>query len=250
MTRFKYYVLILLATFSLSSCDVLTQAAKQANLPSSIKTPLTNDEVIRGLKAALNLGTDSSVTSLGRTNGYFADALVKIMLPSEANAIISNISKVPGGQKLINDVIMAVNRAAEDAAPQAKQIFINAITGITIQDGFQILRGGENAATNFLKDKTYSQLLSAFSPKVQASLSKPLVLGVSAETAYRKLIDTYNVASLGGTLFAPVKQNSLAAFTTQKALDGLFLKVAKEEKAIRQDPLHRVSDILRRVFSS
>ncbi len=232
-----------------SGCDILQQLAQQ-NGVALPNTPLTNEEVIKGLKMALNVGTDSSVNVLGRANGYFSDALIKLALPPEAQPIVSNLAKLPGGQKLLNDAILAINRAAEDAAPQAKNIFINAISNISIADGFNILNGGNSAATNFLKERTYAQLTDAFAPKISKSLSKPLALGISAEKAYKALIDGYNTASLNGLLFEQLKQNSLATYTTQKALDGLFAKVALEENKIREDPIHQVTDILKRVFGA
>lgn len=239
--------------FMLSGCDTLQQLSQQNGLPNfpnipNVNIPLSNEEVIKGLKSALHVGTDTSISILGRTNGYFSDALIKLALPPEAQPLVNNISKIPGGQKLLNDAILAINRAAEDAAPQAKTVFVNAITGISIADGFNILNGGSNAATSYLKDRTYSQLTDAFAPKIRTSLSKPLVLGISAETAYKNLVEGYNTASLNGILFQPIKQNSLATYTTQKALDGLFLKVAVEETKIRQDASHRINDILKRVF--
>lgn len=240
----------------LSGCDTLQQLSQQNGLPkfpnttsiTGLNLPLSNEEVIKGLKSALSVGTDTSISILGRTNGYFSDALIKLALPPEAQPIVNNITKIPGGQKLLNDAILAINRAAEDAAPQAKTIFVNAITGISIADGFNILNGGNNAATTYLKNQTYNQLTDAFAPRIRTSLSKPLVLGISAESAYKSLIDGYNTASLNGLLFQQIKQNSLATYTTQKALDGLFLKVANEEIKIRQDASHRINDILKRVF--
>jgi hypothetical protein len=237
----------------LSGCDTLQELSKQNGLPNfpsipNVNIPLSNEEVIKGLKSALHVGTDTSISILGRTNGYFSDALIKLALPPEAQPIVNNITKIPGGQKLLNDAILAINRAAEDAAPQAKTIFVSAITGITIADGFNILKGGNNAATTYLKNQTYNQLTDAFAPRIRTSLSKPLVLGISAESAYKSLIDGYNKASMNGLLFQQIKQNSLATYTTQKALDGLFLKVANEETKIRQDVSHRINDILKRVF--
>jgi hypothetical protein len=238
----------------LSSCDVLNEVAKQQGIkiPTNIPTnnPLSNEEIIKGLKNALNVGIDSSVFSLSKVNGYLGNELVKLALPPEAQPVINNISKIPGGQKLLNDAILAINKAAEDAAPEAKTIFVNAITNMSIQDGFNILKGQPNAATTFLKNGTYTQLSNAFAPKIKTSLSKPLVMGYSAEKAYQTLIDGYNLASLNSMLFPAVKQNSLATYTTQKALDGLFLKLEQEEKLIRQDPMHQVTDILKRVFGT
>ncbi len=252
MKKLYIYVLNLVLVIAAQSCDVLEHVAKQSggtlNLPTKI--PLTNEEVIKGLKNALSIGIDSSVFSLSRVNGYLGNELIKLALPPEAKPIVDNLSKLPGGQKLLNDAILAINKAAEDAAPQAKSIFVNAITNMSIQDGFNILKGQPNAATTFLKNNTYSQLTNAFAPKIKNSLSKPLILGYSAETAYKNLIDGYNTASLNGMLFSQVKQNSLATYTTQKALDGLFIKLEQEEKLIRQDPMHQVTEILKRVFGN
>jgi len=211
-------------------------------------TGLTSEEVIAGLKAALNVGTDTSVSVLSKVDGYYKDEIVKILLPEEAKNIYNVIGQIPGGNQLLENAVMSINRAAEDAAPEAKNIFINAITGITITDGFSILNGGDTAATVYLQDKTFTPLTNAFTPKIQTSLSKPLLLGISAEKAYTDLINAYNTASLGGVLWPKVLTNSLSAHVTQKALIGLFFKVSEEERKIRKDPLHRVSEILKKVF--
>ncbi|MBI1305133.1 MAG: DUF4197 family protein [Bacteroidetes bacterium] len=211
-------------------------------------TGLTNEEVIQGLKSALTVGTDTSVSVLSVVDGYYGDDLVKILLPDEAAAIIKNISKVPGGTALVESTIKAINRSAEDAAIEAKPIFIDAITGITITDGFAILNGDSNAATTYLRGKTETNLTAAFTPKISASLNKTLVGNISAESAYKDLINAYNTASLNGVLFAKIETNSLTEHTTKKALSGLFLKVADEELKIRTDVTHRVNDILKKVF--
>lgn len=209
---------------------------------------LTNEEIIQGLKSALNVGTDTSVATLNKVNGYYGDNIVKIMLPDDAKAIYENISKVPGGSALLEETIKTMNRAAEDAAIEAKPIFIDAITGITISDGLSILDGADTAATFYLKDKTYSPLTSAFAPKIDASLNKDLIGGISANSAYSNLVSAYNTASLNGILWPKITTNTLGEHVTRKALDGLFIKVADEEKSIRKDPLARVNDILKKVF--
>lgn len=211
-------------------------------------TGLTNDEVIAGLKQALNVGTDTSVSILNKTDGYFNDAAVKILLPPEAQVMYSNLSKVPGISALMDETILAMNRAAEDAASEAKPIFVNAITGMTIADGFTILNGTDSSATTYLRGKTYDSLYHKFQPKIDVSLNKPLVAGVSAQSAYSNLISVYNTASLGGLLFAEVTTNSLSSHVTNKGLNGLFLKVADQEKKIRKDPIAQVTDLLKKVF--
>lgn len=211
-------------------------------------TGLTEQEVVEGLKSALTVGTDTSVTVLSAVNGYLEDDVVKILLPDEAAVIVTNIAKVPGGNLLIDKTIEAINRSAEDAAPEAKDIFVSAITDITIEDGFAILNGENDAATMYLKSKTSTQLTAAFEPKINTSLNKKLVGNISAESAYADLIKAYNTASLNGLLFSMVTTNSLSEHTTKKALDGLFFKVSVEEENIRTKASHRVNDILQKVF--
>ncbi len=236
-----YFSFIALFTgFGFSSCEQAKEILTA--------TGLSNAEVIEGLKTALNIGSDTSVGKLSKLDGYFKDELVKIALPPEALPAYNVVNSIPGGSILIDNAVLSINRAAEDAAPEAKTIFVTAITGITIADGFAILNGGDTAATVYLNNKTYTPLVSAFTPKIQTSLSKPIILNTSAEEAYSKLISAYNTASLGGLLFPQITTNTLSQHVTQKALDGLFIKVAEEEKKIRKDPLHRVNDILKKVF--
>ena len=229
-----------LSILSISACEEANQILEELGL--------SNEEVVEGLKTALNVGTDTSVTRLSALDGYFKDEAVKILLPKEAEPVYNVLTSIPGGQTLLNNAVLAINRAAEDAAPEAKTIFVDAITGITIADGFTILNGGDTAATVYLSDKTRTPLTDLFKPKIQTSLSKPLVLNTSAEKAYTDLINAYNTASLGGILWPEIKTNSLSQHVTEKALDGLFVKVGDEERKIRRDPLHRVSDILQKVF--
>jgi hypothetical protein len=229
-----------MAVLAFSSCEDID------GLPT---TGLTQDEVAQGLREALKVSTDTSVTILNKPDGYFLDQTVKILLPPEASVIISVIGQIPGGNLLLNETILAINRAAEDAAVEAKPIFVNAITGITITDAFAILNGHDSSATYYLHTNTYDSLVFAFSPKINASLGKPLVGNTSAASLYADLVSRYNVlanASFG--LIKPITQNTLGEYTTTKALDGLFKKVTIEEGKIRNDVSHRVSDILQRVF--
>lgn len=225
---------------SIQSCDEASKILEDLGL--------SNDEVVLGLKEALQVGTDTSVSNLSVADGYYKDQFVKILLPKEAEPVYNVLTSIPGGQILLDNAVLAINRAAEDAAPEAKSIFISAITGISIADGFTLLKGGDTAATVYLSSKTRLPLTDLFKPKIQTSLSKPLLLNTSAEKAYSDLINAYNNASLGGILWPQIKTNSLSQHVTEKALDGLFVKVGDEERKIRRDPLHRVSEILQRVF--
>jgi hypothetical protein len=242
MIKHLKYLSIILAFVSLNSCDEFDKIVEE--------TGLTNEEVIAGLRSALTVGTDTSVATLSLVDGYLMDEVVKILLPDEAKVIVTNITKVPGGQLLLDNTIKAINRSAEDAAVEAKPIFVDAIKNITIGDGFTLLNGAQNAATEYLKTNTTTGLTAAFKPKISTSLNKKLVGQVSAESTYKTLIDAYNLASLNGLLFPEVKTNSLTDHTTDKALIGLFIKVADEEVKIRTDASHRVNDILKKVFGS
>ncbi len=243
MRKIALVLSLLTFTIPFSSCDKADEIIAAID-----EGGLSNDDIVKGLKTALEVGTDTAVKRLSATDGYFKDEVVKILLPPEAAPIFDNLSKIPGGSTLVNNTILAINRAAEDAAPEATSIFVDAITNITINDGLNILNGNDSAATIFLKTGTYTPLQNAFAPKINTSLGKPLVLGASAASLYKDLVDTYNTASLNGLLFPKITQNTLGDYVTAKALDGMFTKVAVEEGKIRNDVSHRVSDILEKVF--
>lgn len=245
-TRF----LAILLLFILTGCAELMQIANQT---TGTNTPLTQNEVISGLKEALIVGTTNSANILGANNGYYGDELVKILLPPEADIIVKNINKIPGGSELIEDVLLKINRAAEDAVSEAKPIFINSIKSMTIADGFEILKGEDNAATQYLYKTTYNQLFELYRPKIKASVEKKLVGNISTDESWRQITGKWNelakstIGQIAG--FKPV-EIELDEYLTNKALDGLFLKIEAEEKLIRKDPMARVNSLLKRVFGS
>ncbi len=156
-----------------------------------------------------------------------------------------------GVDAFIEDMVLKLNRAAEDAAKEATPIFVDAITEMTIQDAFAILNGPDTSATHYLREKTFNNLQDAFQPKIATSLNKPLVAGISAAETWNTFTTLYNdiANSPFGQLAGLTAVNAeLDAYVTTKGLYGLFVKVADEEKAIRNDPLARVTDILERVF--
>lgn len=224
------------------------QSCNPEEVLNGLNQGLSNEDVVKGLKSALTVGTDSSVKRLSATDGYFKDLAVKILLPPEAAPIFNKVGSIPGGQELIDKTIEAINRSAEDAAPEATGIFVDAITNISIADGMNILKGHDSAATGYLKDNTYDSLKGVFAPKINTSLSKPIVFNASAASLYTDLVDLYNDASLNGILWPKITQNTLGDYVTSKALTGLFHKVAVEEGKIRNDVSHRVNDILKKVF--
>ncbi|MCF8363578.1 MAG: DUF4197 domain-containing protein [Prolixibacteraceae bacterium] len=239
---------IITVLLSAVSCDVLMQTASQV---ITQEQPLTKEEVARGLKEALRVGADSALTNLNDINGYYQDPLVKIDLPPETDKIIQYASKVPGISDMIDDVVLQINRSAEDAAAQAMPVFKKAITSMTIEDAWGILRGEDNAATQYLNEKTYDQLVTLYMPIMQKSLNKPIAGNVSAATAWDELTGTWNKFAnsvAGKMLDVDAVDTQLDRYVTQRALDGVFLKVADREQDIRTKADARVNDLLKRVF--
>jgi len=233
---------------------VFTGCAELLNvMQSSVAVPLTEDEVVSGLKEALEVGAKNAAGRLSVENGYFGDAAVKIMLPDEAKTIIDNISRIPGGEQLVEDVILRINRAAEDAAKEVAPIFVNSITSMTVRDAFNILKGADNAATSYLKATTYSDLHTLFRPKIQNSTEKKIIGNVSTKDSWVALTGKWNSVanSLAGKLagLKPVNTD-LDEYLTGKALEGMFLKVEIEELKIRKEVSARVTPLLKRVFGS
>ena len=243
-------IALLLSLFSLNSCTELTQIAQSV---ANQNLPLTNTEIVAGLKEALLVGADSSVSRLSAVDGYLKDQAVKILLPPEALEITNHISKLPGGSKLVDDVIIRINRAAEDAAKEAKPIFVNSVKEMTFADGLQILKGPDNAATQYFKSKTQEQLSNLYRPKIRESLNKNLIAGISTQQSWNELTTNWNkVAGSPVGLIAGLKtvDVKLEDYLLQQALNGLFLKIEDREKDIRTNANARVSNVLKRVFGS
>jgi hypothetical protein len=240
-------ILPLILLYIFSGCAELQQIARDLETPR----PLTNEEVISGLRQALVIGSDSASSRLAAVDGYYGDELVRILLPPEAEIITRNLSLLPGGEKLIEDVILRINRAAEDAAREAAPVFARAITGMTVQDGFDILRGENDAATMYLRSRTFDELFNLYQPKIQNSLDKPLIGNVSASDSWNTVTSQWNklAGSAAGRLSdLKTVDTQLDRHLTNQALNGMFLKLAAEEEKIRTNPAARVTELLRRVF--
>lgn len=219
----------------------------------------TNTEAISAMKDALVEGITASSSSLSSADGYFGDDALKILLPDEANVMIENIGKIPGGQMLVDDVVLRLNRSAEEAAKEVVPIFANVITEMSVSDGIAIVTGEEDAATQYLKEKTYNQLVDLYRPKISSALSNPLVAGISADSAWTTLTTKYNqvgapintaAAIIGKEAPMPEVEVDLATFATEKALDGLFSKIAEEEAVIRDNPMAYASSMIQKVFGA
>ena len=245
--------LIALTLIVLTSCETLSVLLNQvagSGVLNQIGTVATIDNAA-GLKEALHVGITKTVASVNKPNGYLNDAALKILLPAETKVIVDNIRLVPGGQALVDNAILRLNRAAEDAAVEATPIFVSAIKGLTLTDAKSILFGTDTAATAYLRSATYSKLKAAFKPKIEASLNKDLVDAVSATESWTLLTSNYNkvAQSMVGQVAGLKSVNAdLTDFVADKALQGLFLKVAAEEKNIRKDPEARINAILKQVF--
>ena len=242
-------IIIILMPFVFFSCaqmgDILDRVVNSG--------PLTSSEVSLGLKEALTVGTRIAIDGLSSEDGFLLDEAVKILLPPEAGKAVNLIVKIPGGKKLVNDLVLRLNRAAEFAVTKAAPIFVDAITSLTIQDAFDILRGNDHAATQFLRTKTFDNLYNLFQPEVGKSLDKRLIGNVSTNRSWKLFTDKYNrvARSIAGKVagIKPLNQD-LGDYVTGRALDALFLKLSGEEKKIRESPLARTTALLKRVFGS
>ncbi len=240
----KNILIISLAVFTIIGCtvqDVLNNTNTVLNGGGGEKG-LTNDQVIAGLKEALTVGAGNSATGASANDGFFKNPKIFLPFPPDAIKVKEKVEAV-GFQPQVEKFVTTLNRAAEEASKEAKPIFVNAITSMTVADGFTILKGADNAATKYLEDKTSGALYTAFKPKVQAAIQK-----VELTKYWKPIIDKYNLltALSGGDKINP----DLEDYITKRAMSGLFSLIADEELKIRKDPIARVSDLLKSVFGS
>lgn len=215
------------------SSGVLSSVSNK--LPSG--TSLSNDEIIKGLKEALTIGTDSSTKKLSKADGFFANAAIKVLMPEEAKKAESTLRSFGMGA-LVDKAILSMNRAAEDAASGVTTIFWDAIKQMSLQDGLSILRGGDFAATDFLKKNTTAILTERMRPVIQASLDK-----VNATNYWKDVFTAYNK-------FSKQQVNTdLTSYVTGKAMEGMFYEIGLEEQKIRKNPAAQVTDLLKKVFA-
>jgi len=259
---------------------------------------LSDSTIASGLKKALEVGTDTAVSRLNVEDGYFRDEIVKILLPDQLETAIANLKAqtftIPvnnvllqaalgeeievSGETIYNDgfevsllgidieplstkedeLILGINRAAEAAAEDAKPIFVNAITNMTITDAKDILFGTDSAATEYLETNTRTGLFTNFEPKIDSALNSVNIGEKTVDERYTNFVEDYNgilntniplVGTLGSLAdMDTITEPDLSDYATNKALDGLFTKVQDEEKDIRDNPLARVTDLLEEVF--
>ena len=254
MKRLFFAALLLAASFSASAQFRLPNLGG-IRLPGGITLPggnsgstsgsstsvggLSNSEAASGLKEALLQGIGKGADQASQTDGFYLNRLIRIPFPPDAQRVANTLRSVGLGSQ-VDKFELSLNRGAEDAAKSAKPIFISAIKSLTFSDVWNILTGQKDAATQFLKRNTSTQLVSAFSPIMQKSLDQ-----VGATRYYTQLASSYNQLPLVQKV-----QPDLNQYATGKAVDGLFTLIAQEEANIRENPVARTTELLRRVFGS
>jgi len=216
------FIVFFLATGVFSQADNLTAG---------------DDDLVSGLKEALDVGTKKAVELVSQVDGYFSHEVIKILVPEDMQKIADTLAAV-GFQKQVDEFILSMNRAAEKAAPVAISIFVDAIKGMSFDNARGILTGGDTAATEYFKENTSETIYEAFKPVVTSSMEE-----VGVTKTFKTLTDKYSSLP-----FVEKKSIDLDHYVTTKALDGLFYMLGEEEKKIRTDPAARVTDILQKVF--
>ncbi len=220
--------------------DSTVSKSSVRNLANKLKdggAGLSKDDVAAGLKEALNNGVKKGTDKLSATDGFYGNAAVKVLMPPEAQKVEQKLRDLGMG-KQVDDAVLSMNRAAEDAAKTAAPIFINAIKNMSIEDAFGILKGKDTAATGYLRSNTTPQITTAFRPVINESLTK-----VDATKYWETVFSTYNRLP-----FVKKVNTDLVAYVTERAMYGIFLQIANEELQIRKDPMARTTDLLKKVF--
>jgi hypothetical protein len=230
------YIILLIAVMPITGCETARQVLNSSGIGGN--TGLTSTEIVQGLKEALRVGADTSAKRLSLLNGFFGDDIIRILMPPEAAKVEKTLKDVGLGST-VDKAVLSMNRAAEDATKYIGDIFWNSIKTMTIKDGLTILRGGDFAATDYLKKATTAQLNAQFKPIIERSLKN-----VNATKYWEDVFTVYNKFSK-----TPINTD-LTNYVTEKTLSGLFYHVGLQEQKIRKDPVARVTDILKKVFAT
>lgn len=222
-----------------TSAQINSALSEVNKVAGSQQQALTTAEVADGLKEALIKGISNGSDLVSQLDGYFKNPEIKIPFPPEVKKVEDKLRQVGLGNE-VDKFVLTLNRGAEDAAKEAKPIFITAIKSMTIQDAWGILRGQPDAATQYLKRTTSTQLKEKFKPVIQNSLNK-----VNATKYYGDIVTQYNKIP-----FTDDVNPNLDDYATDRAIEGLFTMIAKEEKNIRQDPVARTTELLKKVFGA
>ena len=226
----KKILAITVLVAGITSCDTLS------NLPQT--TAITQAEAAQAIREALDQGTGAGIGVLNKPDGFLGNEAYKLLLPPDARRVENTLRQV-GFSSLVDKAIVQINRAAEDAVGYARPIFLDAIRAMTITDAINIIKGPRDAATQYFREKTTDKLVAAFQPVIKSSLDK-----FSATKYYADLINTYNNFPTTVNKINP----DLPSYVTGKAVEALFDQIAKEEVNIRNNPVARTTDILKKVF--
>ncbi|MDW7692569.1 DUF4197 domain-containing protein [Flammeovirgaceae bacterium SG7u.111] len=238
MRKSIYYLLFTLFLLNtIPSQAQFLKDLKKSLTKGAAAAGFTEEEAGAAIKQALEKGVVKGVELVAQENGFFADSLIKIPFPAEAKLMEQKL-RMMGMDKQVDQVILTFNRAAEDASIKAKDIFVGAIKEMTLTDAINIVKGEEDAATQYLQNHTTSGLVTEFSPIIDESLDKVL-----ATKYWEELVTTYNKLP-----FVRKVNPNLTEYVTEKAIEGLFVKVADEEKLIRENPAERTTELLEKVF--
>ncbi len=236
---FRSLLSLLLFSFPLSVYAQFEDFLKGLDsVPLLKSSSLDKGQIISGLKEALNVGTEKAVTLTGATDGFLKNDAIKILLPAKLQSMDKAL-RLAGFGPQVDDFVIKMNRAAEQAAPLAKPIFKDAVTQMNFEDAQKILEGGDTAATDYFQGKTRDQLATAFKPEVENAMNQ---VGVMAQ--YNQLVGQYTSLP-----FMKSPSFDVNTYVVGKSLDGLFYTLAEEEKKIRTDPTARVTELLKTVFT-
>ena len=234
--QFARTLLVVLLSFCFVGCKNV-DLKQISDTISQMQQPLDEQTVVAGLKQALEIGTNNTTNKTSRKDGFNGNPLIHISLPKELLKVASTLDKVGLGH-YADEFELQMNRAAEKASREAKTVFIDSISRMSLKDAWGILNGADNAATQYFRQDTEQQLTKKFKPIIKSSMNK-----VGLYSDYQQLLSAYNKIP-----FTKKPDLDLENYVMQKSLDGLFLLVAKEESKIRKEPAARVTELLQRVF--
>jgi hypothetical protein len=240
MRRYLYIITSIFLISSLASAqslDMLKEKVKKVNIDDIKGVSLTETDAANAIKEALNKGVDIGVKKVSKQDGFFLDPEIRIPFPKDMKKVEKKLRDL-GMNQQIDQIIVSINRAAEDASTSAKPILIKAIKDMSISDAKKIVNGNKSAATDYLRNSTYLSLSKEFQPVIRTSLQK-----VNATKYWKSLIRAYNKIP-----FIKKVNPDLEIYVTEKAIDGLFFMIEKEEKRIRENPKQRTTELLKKVF--
>ncbi|MCE6987905.1 DUF4197 domain-containing protein [Dyadobacter sp. CY323] len=236
--KHKIVAIFLFITLFGTSSQAQFDLGKMLKKSKGNSTGLGENEIVQGLKEALNVGISNGSAEASKVDGFFKNELIKIAVPPEAQKVAETLRKMGLGDQ-VDKFTLSLNRAAEDAAKKSKPIFVKAITSMTVPDALGVLKGQDDAATQYLKKSTNDELFKTFFPVVDSTLNLN-----KATEYYTDIVNTYNQIPLVKKVNPNLKE-----YATQKTIDGLYTLIAQEEKKIRENPGARVTELLKKVFS-